>query len=126
MKNKNYGQGLIRIVVGLLFFLIGIIKLTNPSGIIDGLSALGLPAPAFFGWLMLLVEIVFGLSVLLGWKVRYTVWPLVVIIIAAILIVWLPRAFDIPSISTFFLHLLALASLISLFLHGPGAWSIGK
>ena len=94
----------------------------TPSGIIGMLGNLGFPAPSFFGWLLLLSEIVFGISVLIGWKLKYTVWPLVIVLLVALIMVTLPNIKQ-DQINVLF-HLLGIAGLISLYLTGPGAFSL--
>jgi putative oxidoreductase len=127
---SEYGPTLLRFVLGLIFIIPGFMKLSNPSAIIGMLGQLGFPAPAFWGWVLLLSEIVFGASVLLGFKVKYTVWPLVVILIVALLTVHIPQLFDLAKfpmapIDVLF-RLLGIAALISVSLSGPGALSIEK
>lgn len=125
MESKNvnqYGPTVLRLLLGLLFVIPGLMKLMNPGMIIGMLGELGFPAPAFFGWLLLLSEIVFGVAVLVGWKVRYTVWPLVFIMLVAIFTVTIPTMQGNPV--TLLFHLAAVAGLVSLYLTGPGALGV--
>ena len=57
---SEYGPTLLRLVLGVMFLVMGIKKLLNPEMIIGFLGSLGFPVPIFFGWLLLLSEIVFG------------------------------------------------------------------
>jgi putative oxidoreductase len=123
-EKSKYGPLLLRIAIGAIFLYTGIGKLLNPAGPTGMLQGLGFPAPAFFAWVLLLSEIIFGLSVLLGWKVRYTVWPLVLIMVIAIFAVVLPNANG-NYLNALF-HLLVIAGSISLFLTGPGAAAVDK
>jgi len=125
VKDKNWSLGILRIILGLLFILLGITKLINSEGFIGFVSSL-VPGGEFFGWLILLSEIVFGFAILIGWKTKYTIWPPFVIVLAAILLVWLPKEFITPVISAFFQHLLILAGLLVIWKHGNGAWSLNK
>ncbi len=119
---KEYGPTLLRIVLAALFLYTGIGKLMNPAGPTGMLGGLGFPAPVFFAWILLLSEILFGIAVLLGWQLKYTVWPLVIILVVATIFVALPMG---NWVNTLF-HLLGIAALVSLFLTGPGAASIQK
>lgn len=121
---NEWAPTVLRAALGLLFVIPGVMKLMNPAGIIGMLSNIGFPLPAFWGWLLLASEIVFGTSVLVGFKVRYTVWPLVVIMAVAILTVVLPTATSNPVNLLF--HLLTIASLVNLFFSGAGTWAVSK
>ncbi|MBI4016938.1 MAG: DoxX family protein [Candidatus Aenigmarchaeota archaeon] len=124
---SEYGPTLLRLVLGPLFLIPGFSKLANPSMITQMLEGLGFPAPAFFGWLLLLSEIIFGASVLLGWKVKYTVWPLTIVLLVAVATVYVPKlATDPMAMISVLFHALGIAALISLSLTGPGALAISK
>jgi len=123
-KYNMYGPTLIRVTVGLLFVIMGFGKLTNPSGIIGMLDGIGFPVASFFGWLLLLSELIFGALILVGYKVKYTAWPLAIILVVAVLTVTIPNE-GISSASAFF-HYISIASLISLSWTGPGEWAVSK
>ncbi|MEK6951024.1 MAG: DoxX family protein [Nanoarchaeota archaeon] len=123
--NSKYGPTILRVVLGLLFILPGLNKLANPGMIIGMLGQLGFPAAGLFGWILLLSEILFGAAVLVGWKLRYTVWPLVVVLAVATLLVGLPAlAKDPMAMINISFHLLGIAALISLYLTGAGAMAV--
>ncbi len=125
---EEYGPFVLRLIIGLLFLVVGISKLMNPNGIIEMLGNLGFPAAGFFGWLVIVCEIVFGLAVLLGLWTKWTVWPLVIILLVALIVVYVPALnFADPSTTiNLFWHLLGIASLISVFLTGAGALAVTK
>lgn len=125
-KCRAYAQPVLRLALGLLFIIPGLQKLAEPGMIIGMLGDLGFPAPAFLGWVLLLSEIVFGAAVLTGWKLKYTVWPLVIISAAALFTVHFPAWFakqPMALISVLF-HVLAVAALVSLYFSGPGAYAV--
>ncbi len=122
---EKYGPTLLRVVLGGLFILPGFMKLMNPGMIIDMLKQLSFPAAVFFGWVLLLSEIIFGIAVLVGWKTRYTVWPLVVILGVATLLVGLPAlGKDSMAMINVSFHVLGIAALISIYLTGPGGYAV--
>ncbi len=123
-NRDGYGPMILRIVLGLLFIIPGIMKLMNPAGPTGMLTGLGFPAPAFFAWVLLLSEIIFGISILIGWKVKYTVWPLVLIMVIATITVVIPNMGG--QVGNLMWHILAIAGLVSLFFTGPGAIAVGK
>ena len=126
-NNKGYGLAILRIVAGLLFLLPGIMKLMDPAGITGMLTGLGFPAPSFLAWILLLSEIIFGASLIVGWKTKYTTWPLVIVLLVATLTIALPGALENPMgwVNVLF-HLVGIGALISIFLDGPGAWAVSK
>lgn len=125
MAKAGYGATLLRVTLGLLFIVPGLGKLMGPEMITGMLGDIGFPAPAFFAWVLLLSEILFGLAILLGWKLQYTVWPLVVILAVALLTVHLKTLGDPMGRVNVLFHLAGLAGLISLYLTGPGEYAIG-
>ncbi len=127
-KNCNcaqYAPTILRVFLGLLFLIPGVAKLSNPSGIIGMLGGLGFPMAAFFGWIVILVEVIFGITIILGYKLKYTVWlPLIVMVVATFAVVipsWLKNP---SSAGNLLFHLLAIGGLISLYLSGPGEKAI--
>jgi len=129
MKENNssevkYSPTIFRLILGLMFLVAGISKLSNPQGIIGMLSNAGFFAPSFFGWLVILTEVLGGAVLLFGWKLKYAVWPLVIIMAVAIIMVSIPNLAKNPS--GFFFHLLAIGALVSLYLTGAGKWALDK
>jgi len=125
-KCAAYAPTVLRVALGLLFVIPGLQKLVNPAMIIGMLGDLGFPAPAFLGWVLLLSEIVFGAAVLAGWRLKYTVWPLVIIAVVALFTVHFPAWFakqPMALISVLF-HVLAAAALVSLYFSGAGAYAV--
>ena len=125
MKKSNamFGPTILRVFIGFLFIIPGFMKLFNPEGIIGMLAGLGFPAAGFFGWLVLLTELLFGGLVLLGWKLRWTIWPLFIVLLVAILVVHLP-ALSAATMGSFLFHVLGLAVLLSLFFTGGGRYAL--
>ncbi len=123
---RGYGPTVLRLAVGLMFVLAGSYKLMNPAGIIGMLGDLSFPAPSFFGWLLLVSEIVFGAAVLVGWKLKYAVWPLVVVLGVATIFVVAPTVIKQMGFVNLFFHLLGIAALLSLYWSGPGALAVEK
>jgi len=128
MKQLNtYAPTTLRLVLGLLFIVPGISKLLNPSGIIGMLRGIGFPVPNAVGWIVLLSEIIFGLAILVGYQVKYTVWPLIIVLLVAIVTVHLPGLAANPmGIINVLFHLLGIAALLSVYLTGAGALAIDK
>src|SRR3989338_1045578 len=98
-----------RILLGLLILVAGLTKLfvASPSKVIEMLSSnvLFAWAPGFWVWVIMLSEIVFGIAILASWKLKYTVWPPIIILLVAALTL----ARNNPA--NLLLHLVAIANL---------------
>lgn len=125
---QNYGPLMTRIALGALFIISGLNKLSNPAGTAGFLANLGFSGAGFWAWVLLLSEITFGLLILIGWLTKLTIWPLVIIMLVAIFKVYLPAYLDgqAAAKTNLLFHILTLASLLSLFFTGAGAWSLEK
>ena len=82
-----------RVLLGLLVLVAGLMKLfvVEPSGVMGMLSknVLFAWAPGFWAWVLILSEIVFGIAILASWKLKYTVWPpIVIMLVAAFTVYW--------------------------------------
>ena len=128
MAEHNYhiiGHTLLRITIGLLFLVAGIKKFMAPDGVSGMLGGLGFPAPVFFAWILILAEVIFGALVLVGYKVKYTAWPLAVVLAIAWILVVVPSQQGITSSNSFF-HLIGIAGLLTIAWSGPGKLAMTK
>ncbi len=128
-KNKACcGRFLLRLTLGILFSGAGLMKIMDPSVIIGMLGQIGFPTPAFFGWLLMLSEILFGIAVLIGFRVKYTVWPLIIVLVVAALTVYLPTLLSEfgKNFGNFMFHLIGITALITIGLSGPGDFAVSK
>jgi putative oxidoreductase len=136
-ENQKYTNFVIRITIGLMFFLSGLKKLlgvldSDISGIAGMVGKIGFPAPEFFAWILVLSELIFGLLLIVGWKVKFTVWPLIIIMAVATLGMIVPGAisskggfFAIFGSSLWF-HVLTAVGLLHLYWTGPGKWGADR
>ncbi len=98
-----------RILLGLLMLVPGILKLFvfKPSGVTGMLAGMGFPLPMFFAWILILAEIGFGIAILANWKLEYTTWPPIVILVVATLVT---MDWSSPQWSNLLLHLVAASN----------------
>ncbi|MDD9954243.1 MAG: DoxX family protein [Candidatus Woesearchaeota archaeon] len=120
--NAAYSPTILRVALSLLFIVPGLDKLL---GMISGGHMIVniLWGLAVLGWILALVEILFGLAVLLGWRLQWTVWPLVLVMLGAVFLAVIPAGGPMMLVNIFF-HVLAVAALVSLSLSGPGAMAV--
>jgi putative oxidoreductase len=85
----------LRLIVGYGFIAHGYAKLARgPSVFVDILSAIGVPAPHFMAWTVILIELVCGLAVLAGAFVPLMSIPMAIVLLVAIFTVHLPYGFS--------------------------------
>ncbi len=79
-----------RVMLGLIMLVSGLMKLfvIKPENVTGMLSGIGFPAASFFAWILILSEIVFGIAILVKWKLEYSVWPPIVIMLVAIFTIY--------------------------------------
>ncbi|MBT3865809.1 DoxX family protein [Candidatus Woesearchaeota archaeon] len=127
MSNGNDNSiTFMRVLLGLLFLIPGISKLMNPDMIIGMLGGLGFPSAALFGWILILSEIVFGIALVVGFKVKYAVWPLIIILAVAILTVHIKDVENPMRMIDILFRLGAIAGLNLLRYTGNGSFAVSK
>ena len=127
--DSDLGPTLLRWTIGLMFLVLGIYKISNPSmvvGMVGGLPVFGAFLPAFWAWVLILAELVGGAALLAGWKTRMAVWPLAIILVVALLTVHLPAVdwANPMTVVPLFFHLIALAGLFAVYLLGNGLYAM--
>lgn len=125
----NSGLLIMRIIIGLIFFLHGIAKFTiGIHGIALFFASVGIPAAGLFAWVVTLLETFGGLALILGIGTRITALLLsITMIITTFIVIQL----HIPFISTqtatgYELNLALLAALIPILILGPGRYSLAR
>lgn len=114
---KNYAPFALRVGIGGLFVMAGVMKLADPSMIVGMLETMGFPVAQFWAWLLIFVELVCGAAVLVGFKLKYTTVPLALVLVVAAAVSDAMVAMN---------NIVFITMLISLWLSGPGAWSVSK
>ncbi len=133
----------IRLMVGGVFFVEGVLKFLRPAELGAGRFAkIGLPAPEFFGPFVGGVELLGGMMVLLGLRTRWAAWPLLGVMAVAFVSVKIPillghgfAGFELRPLPHYgFLSMMhearndfcMIAGLAYLLLAGPGPWSVDE
>src|SRR5580704_2099809 len=127
----------LRLIVGYGFMEHGFAKLAKgPDAFANILQALGVPGPHFMAWSTILVEILGGLSVMLGAFVTLASLPMAGVLLVAMFTVHLPYGFSAIKLIAvtaagpqfgppgYEVDLLYLACLAALVLGGPGPLAI--
>lgn len=103
MEKKENLKMLNRIVLGLVMLIPGLSKLfiTGSAGVSQMLSGIILFswAPIFWAWILIISEVIFGVAILVNYKLKYTVIPPMIILVVAAF------TFSLGSWGSFLLHL---------------------
>jgi putative oxidoreductase len=118
---KNWGDAaplVLRIVAGLIFILHGMQKTADVSMFSGFLSALSVPAPSFFAWVVIVLEVGGGLALIFGFLTHWISKLLMVEMLVAVLLMYFVKGvFDQPALVLF-------AAAFSLMITGAGKWSV--
>ena len=120
-----------RLLMGLLFLVYGVVKITSIPGTAGYMGKLGLPAPELFAYLAAIIELAGGLMIIVGWQTRRVAWFLMVYTLIA---TWLAHRFWEYSdpgarganMANFFKNLAIMGGFFFMALFGPGSASIDK
>lgn len=85
-----YAPSILRVIVGVVFFVYGTNKLASPEGFAGFVGSLGFPAPEFLGWLVIGLEIIGGAALVVGLLVR----PIALLFLAEMTVTTLLVKFD--------------------------------
>jgi putative oxidoreductase len=129
----------LRLIVGFGFMQHGYAKLVRgPEDFINVLHAMAIPGSFLLGWATIVVEILGGLSILLGALIPLATMPMVIVLLVAIVTVHLPYGFSSIKLQSFDAagahfgqpgyetDLLYVAGLIALCLGGAGPFSVDR
>ena len=130
-KCKDYGLLPLRIALGVVFLMHGAQKVfglfggPGLDGTIGFVSSLGFPVPALFGILLAFVELLGGLSILLGFFARYFSLLIAIDMILAFLLVHSKNGFFVGNNGYELVFTLFLGALTIVML-GTRKWSLDK
>ncbi len=115
----------LRITLGILFILPGIEKILYMDMTITMLGLLGFPFSSQLAWLLALSEIILGFLLLIGYKLRLIIWPLMAILLVATTTLIFPAMGKTRALSelifdiNLLLHFVGIAALFLIYLSDP-------
>lgn len=120
-SNQNILSLIGRVFVGLAMASHGYSKLMGMKGFIGFLTKMGVPAPEFTAALVMLVELLGGILIAIGWKTRISSFMVMVTMITAAFLAHGADPFAKKEKA-----LLYAATCLILMAFGPGKFSLDK
>jgi putative oxidoreductase len=119
---------LARIVMSIMFITSGFGKLVGFAGTVDHIADKGVPLPEIAAVIAILIELVGGIVVLVGWKTRWTALAFVVFLIVITPIFhnfWtMEGAARMANNINFMKNVTILGGFLLLYAFGPGRYSV--
>jgi len=112
-----------RIFFSLIFLVFGYGKLTGFSGTVSYMGSLGLPAPALFTVLAIIVEIGGGLLMLVGYETRLVSLGLAIYVLISAFIGHLQLG-DMNQFQHFMKNMALIGGSLAFVAHGGGTYSL--
>ncbi|MGH6627515.1 MAG: DoxX family protein [Burkholderiaceae bacterium] len=117
-----------RLLLALLFLPAGVGKIGGFAGTVGYISSVGLPTPSFAAALALVVEIVGGLALIVGFGTRWAALALALFTLVASFFFhnyWaMPVDKQFVQQLMFFKNMAIVGGLFTIAAWGPGAWSM--
>ncbi|MES2546620.1 MAG: DoxX family protein [Pseudomonadota bacterium] len=112
-----------RILLSLIFILSGFAKINDHAGTLSYINSVGAPMPELAYWIAVIVEVVFGIALLLGYKARIAAGGLAVFTLAAAILFHNNFADQIQMIM-FLKNITIIGGLLLIVAYGAGGFSI--
>lgn len=123
-KWSGWGPTILRVVVGLTFFLHGWQKMQGGiDGVAGFLATLGIPAAGFFAYVVTYVEFLGGIALILGLFTHWAAKLLAIDMLVALFTVHIGNGFFVSE-GGVELVLILLGALIAIMASGPGLCAI--
>ena len=120
---KPYLAPLGRLLMSSLFLWSGIHKLRNPGGTAQYFANAHIPAPDVLVWVAIVIEVVGGLAILLGFKTRWAAAVLAIFCLVTAFAVHLPAG-DAGNMINFYKNLVMAGGFLYVVAYGAGGMSI--
>ena len=124
MENaKTYLVPLGRLLLSSLFIWAGFGKLMNPSGTAQYFASMNVPAPSIAVWVVLIIELVGGILILIGFQTRWAALVLAIFCLITGFAIHLPAG-DLPNMLNFYKNLTMAGGFLYVVSFGAGNWSV--
>jgi putative oxidoreductase len=124
MENaKTYLVPLGRLLLSSLFIWAGWGKLMNPPGTAQYFANYHLPAPDVLVWIVIIIELIGGLLILIGFQTRWVALVLAIFCLITGFAIHLPAG-DLPNMINFYKNLTMAGGFLYVVAYGAGALSV--
>jgi putative oxidoreductase len=117
-----------RVLVGSLFLVAGIRHFMFYAGSVGYFTKLGFPAPEAMVWLSIIIHIVGGILLIVGWKTKSASWVLLALVVIATAMAHRFWQFDAAQygnqLNHFLKNLAIVGGLLYVVVFGAGAMSV--
>lgn len=126
VDSAEWGFLALRVVIGVIFIVHGLPKITGAKGMVEAMTGAPNPAMAALFTILGVVEVVGGTLLALGVLTQIVVIPLMIVMLGAITVknTQMKTGFTSHETTGWELDLLILTGLLLLFLAGPGELAI--
>lgn len=120
---KTYLVPLGRVLMSSLFIWAGIGKLMNRGGTAQYFAHANIPVPEVTVWIVMIIELIGGLAILVGFKTRWVAAVLAIFCLITAFGVHLPAG-DTPNMVNFYKNLVMAGGFLYVVAYGGGTLSI--
>jgi len=120
---KTYLVPLGRLLMSSLFIWAGFGKLMNPGGTAQYFASYHLPLPDVLVWIVIVIELIGGLLILIGFQTRWVALVLAIFCLGTGFGIHLPVG-DGPNMVNFYKNLVMAGGFLYVFAYGAGAISV--
>ncbi|MGO9700113.1 MAG: DoxX family protein [Xanthobacteraceae bacterium] len=122
---KTYLAALARLLMSSLFIWAGVGNLRNMSGTVDYLAHVNVPIPGVTAWIVMLIHLLGGLAILVGFKTRWAAIVLALFCLVTAFAIHLPVG-DLTNMIMFYKNLVMAGGFIYVVAYGPGGISMDR
>lgn len=119
-----------RLLMAAVFLLFGVRSILGFAGSVGYFTNLGFPAPEAMVVLAIIIQLVAGLALIIGWQMRWAAWLLVAYVVIATIMAHRYWEYDaaqyVPQMINFFKNLAMIGGLVLIATFGPGRYSLDK
>jgi putative oxidoreductase len=124
MENaKTYLTPLGRLLLSSVFIWAGFGKLMNPSGTAGYFASLNIPVPSIAVWVVIIVELIGGILLLIGFQTRAVAAVLAIFCLITGFAIHLPVG-DTPNMINFYKNLAMTGGFLYVISYGAGSLSV--
>ena len=110
-----------RILLALMFLVSGVPMITGSAGFAGYLGSLGLPMPMVLTWLVIILKVLGGIALVIGFQTRLVAWAFIAFCVATAFIGHFPA-----DMTGFWKNIALVRGFLALIAAGPGALSVDK